>query len=65
MGFNKKYLRSLESVKEELEKTPDSINYYMRADAFIGPKESVDYIYEFWESYKKNKDLLKNASPME
>jgi hypothetical protein len=37
----------------------------MRADAFIGPKESVDYIYEFWESYKKNKDLLKNASPME
>jgi hypothetical protein len=65
MGFNKKYLRSLESVKEELEKTPDNINYYMRADAFIGPKESVDYIYEFWESYKKNKDFLKNASPME
>jgi hypothetical protein len=65
MGFNKKYVRPLETLKEELKNNPDSINYYMKADAFIGSKESIDYLDEFWEEYKKNKDILKNSSPME
>jgi len=65
MGFNKKYLRSLENIKKELEETPDNINYYMNADAFIGSKESIDYLGEFWKEYKNKKDILKNSSPTE
>jgi len=63
MGFNKKYVRDLESLKNELQNSPDNINYYMKADAFIGSSEAINYIYEFWEEYKNNQDLLKNSSP--
>lgn len=65
MGFNKKYVRKLEELKEELKNNPDSIIYYMNADALIGSKESIDYLDEFWVEYKKKQDILKSSSPKE
>ncbi len=48
MSFNKKYVRELPDLIEELEKYPDNLNYYMNADFLIGPPESLDYIYAMW-----------------
>jgi hypothetical protein len=50
MGFNKKYLPSLEEFKKILENNPDYIKYCWKADALIGPKETLDFIEE---EYKK------------
>jgi hypothetical protein len=58
MGFNKKYVRPLSDVKEELEKYPENLRYYLKADCLIGSKESIDYIYDLAEK----QDILKNSS---
>ena len=58
MGFNKKYVRPLSDVKEELTKYPENIRYYLNADCLIGSKESIDYIHALAEK----QDILKNSS---
>jgi len=55
MSFNKKYVRSLDELKEELEKYPDHLRYYVNADALIGPSESIDYIEKMWKLQEKAK----------
>jgi hypothetical protein len=55
MSFNKKYLPSLEELKEHLEKYPDNLKYYFKADALIGPSESIDYIDKLWKLQEKAK----------
>lgn len=58
MGFNKKYVKPLSEVKEELEIYPENIRYYLNAECLIGPKESIDYIYDLAEK----QDILKNSA---
>ena len=59
MSFNKKYVSDLDKLKEELEKYPDNLNYYMNADSLIGPTESLDYIYMLWN--RRENENLKNS----
>jgi hypothetical protein len=44
MGFNKKYLPSLEEIKKKEEKDPEYIRHLAKADALIGPTDSMDYV---------------------
>ena len=62
MGFNKKYVKPLSVVKEELEKYPENLRYYLKADCLIGSKESIDYIYDgdnlFYAKESTKEELL-------
>jgi hypothetical protein len=49
MGFNKKILPSLEEFKKRVEENPDYLFYIKKADAIIGPPDTVDYLYELLE----------------
>jgi len=60
MSFNKKYLPSLEELKEHLEKYPETLSFYFKADALIGPPESIDYIDKLWKLREEAK--LKNSN---
>lgn len=60
MGFNKKYVKPLSVVKEELEKYPENLRYYLKADCLIGSKESIDYIYDLAEKQENAQVILKN-----
>jgi len=56
MSFNKRYLPSIESLKEDYEKLSLSefyIRHIKRVDAFIGATESLDFINEVFEEYKQ------------
>jgi len=55
MSFNKKYVRSLDELKEELKNYPDHLRYYVNADALIGPPESINYIEKMWKLQEKAK----------
>lgn len=55
MGFNKKYLPSLEEFKKILENNPDYIKYCWKADALIGPSETLNYIDEEWKKLQEKK----------
>lgn len=55
MSFNKKYVQSLDKLKEELEKYPEHLRYYVNADALIGPPESINYIEKMWKLQEKAK----------
>ena len=45
MGYNKKILPPLETFKKNLQDDPESINYYLKADALFGPSDSMEYFY--------------------
>ena len=55
MGFNKKYLPSLEKFKEIIEYNPDYIVSCWEADALIGPVETVRFIEVEYKKLKENK----------
>jgi len=55
MSFNKKYVRSLDELKEELEKYPENLRYYFNADALIGPPESIAHLDKLWKLQEKAK----------
>lgn len=44
MGFNKKYLPPLAELKKHLADYPETLKYYLNADALIGSRESIDYL---------------------
>lgn len=45
MGFNKIMLPDLKEIKERYKKEPKStLNWIMKADAIIGPEDSVRYV---------------------
>jgi len=46
MGFNKKYVPTLEQLKTELEQYPKNLRYYLKSDALIGPADSIAYLKE-------------------
>ena len=53
MSYTHIHLPELHILKEWLEKRPESIKYYSRYEAFVGPSESVDYIVEKIEKFIK------------
>lgn len=57
MGFNKKYVRSLNELKEELNELGKDrfIHIYSKADALIGPSDSIKFIQNTIESSKNSK----------
>jgi len=57
MGFNKKYVRSLHELKEELAELGKDkfIWIYSKADAFIGPSDSIKFIQDTLNSNKNSK----------
>ena len=59
MGFNKKMVPPLAELQKQLETSPNVINNYLRADALIGPSNSINYI----ETLCKSKD--EKISPRE
>lgn len=44
MSFNKKRVPPLNELIEELAKYPEHLKFYQKADALIGPPDSVDYL---------------------
>jgi hypothetical protein len=56
MGFNKKYVRPLDELKKELEENPERLKYYIKADALIGPSESIQYIEDLIKKSYELKD---------
>ena len=55
MSFNKKYVPSLDELKEELEKYPGNLRYYFNADALIGSSESIAHLDKLWKLQEKAK----------
>lgn len=56
MSFNKRFVRSLPEVKEEYfeQGHEEFVKIYKKADAFIGPSDSIDFIEaRFKGPYKK------------
>ena len=53
MGFNKKYVPELEELKRRLAEYPESLRYYLNADALIGPVDSMRYLDEMAEKQRK------------
>lgn len=45
----------MDKLKEELEKYPEHLRYYVNADALIGPPESINYIEKMWKLQEKAK----------
>jgi len=67
MGFNKKYVRSIEDVQEQL--TRDGIESfvtsYEKVEAFIGPIESIRFIGKVLTEYYLVKNESTNISKRE
>lgn len=64
MSFNKRLVRPLDEVKQEYEKLGHEafVRKYIKADAFIGPKDSIDFIHDRFESkYVPFNKKLKNS----
>jgi hypothetical protein len=57
MSFNKKHVPSLDRLKEDLLRSPHSIQYYWKASALVGPSDSLDYIEMLREEKNKKKDI--------
>jgi|LakMenEpi03Aug12_release.lakeMendotaPanAssembly.Ray.scaffolds.fasta_scaffold1859599_2 hypothetical protein len=59
MSFNKKYIKPLPEVKEELERRglDEFVHIYSRADAFIGNAESITFINNTISQYYNDKRL--------
>lgn len=53
MSFNKKYVRDLETVKQEFDRLGEKefIKIYSKCDAFIGSSDGIDYINETLNNY--------------
>ena len=62
MGFNKKFVKPLLEVKEQLEKDgiDNFVRFYVKADVFIGPSDSIMFIDKVIESYyqKENDESI-------
>lgn len=56
MGFNKKYLLPLKELKKELEKYPEKLISYIKADVLIGSPESIEYLDKLLKNAKDNKN---------
>lgn len=48
MSFNKKFIKPLPEVKDEYFRLGHEqfVNLYKKADAFIGPSDSIDFIQD-------------------
>jgi hypothetical protein len=58
MGFNKKYLSDLETLKKEYETSPtDFIRYMQKCDAFIGPSDSINFVNQILTSNNKKQTV--------
>jgi hypothetical protein len=44
MSFNLKRVPPINELIEELEKYPEHLKFYQKADALIGPPDAVDYL---------------------
>jgi len=64
MGFNKKIVPNIEKAREYA-KDPVWLERTIKADALIGPTESIDYIHQQWDilvnSKKQSKILNDNT----
>ena len=60
MGFNKKYLQTIDKMKEERKKYSSDFDFLTNCigkyDCLIGSRESIDYVYELEKSPKKCQD---------
>ena len=60
MGFNKRYIPDLETLKErrkEYTNDEDFLNSVVgKSDALIGPVDSMSFLDEIYEKIKKNKN---------
>lgn len=63
MSFNKKYIKPLADVKQELQQKglSDFVNNYERADAYIGNAESIKFINATILKYYNDKKALSNT----
>jgi hypothetical protein len=69
MGFNKKILPPLDEFKERLRENPSLLEQLSKADAILGPIETITYLKQLWnntpESIEKAKVINENSSLFE
>jgi len=58
MGFNKRYVPELEMLKAQLAQYPETLKYYLNADALLGPVNSMKYLDEMVERQRKEKQSV-------
>jgi hypothetical protein len=60
MGFNKRYLPPIDDLAKIRHSYPRDNEflrcYFFKVDAFIGPKESIDYLIMVNEEEKERRD---------
>jgi hypothetical protein len=60
MGFNKRYIPDLETLKERRKRYENDEEFFKatvgRSDALIGPPESIDYLDSIYEEITKKRD---------
>lgn len=60
MGFNKRYLPDLETLKERRKEYSSDKDFYIatvgKSDALIGPEESLDFLDSIYKKIIKEKD---------
>lgn len=53
MSYTHIHLPELKVLKERLKERPETIKYYSKYEAFVGPSDSVDYINKQIKKYIK------------